>query len=111
MTISRLWATATAAFLAPRRRAMRRKWAWKYVARVLMLAQATSPMIARSQTLLWFMGAFMRFPALSLLLGQSPAQDARCPAVGKRLISVPISARIDAAAIGLTRGTVCSNAN
>jgi hypothetical protein len=55
-------------------------------------------------------GAFIRFPALSLLLGQSPAQDSRCPALGKRLISVPISARIAAAAMRLTPGTVCSNA-
>src|SRR5690349_21498854 len=109
MTISRLCATATAAFLAPCRRAMRRNWAWKYVVAVLMLAQATSPMIARNHTLPWLVGAFIRSPALSLLLGHNPAQDARWPALGKRLISVPISARIAAAAIGLTPGTVCSS--
>src|SRR5687767_2930857 len=36
-------------------------------------------------------------PALSLLPGQRPAQDARCAAVGNCFISAPISARIVAA--------------
>ena len=33
-------------------------------------------------------------PADSLLPGHMPAHDARCPAVGKRDMSAPISARI-----------------
>ena len=36
--------------------------------------------------------AARRLPALSWLPGHIPAQDARWPAVGKRLMSVPISA-------------------
>jgi hypothetical protein len=35
-----------------------------------------------------------RLPALSSLRGHSPAQDNRCPAVGNRLMSRPISDRM-----------------
>lgn len=38
-------------------------------------------------------------PALCLLPGHTPAQDARCLADGKRLISVPISANSAAAEV------------
>jgi len=38
-----------------------------------------------------FAGAECRLPALSALPGHSPQQLARCPAVGNRLISTPIS--------------------
>ena|ERR1051326_8671618 len=38
-----------------------------------MLAQATSPMMARNQTLPRFMGPCMRLPALSLLVGHQPS--------------------------------------
>src|SRR5438093_335218 len=34
------------------------------------------------------------FPALSSLRGQSPAHETRCAALGKRVISTPISATI-----------------
>src|SRR5712692_5170535 len=47
-------------------------------------------MMPRSQTLPRFIGPFIRLPALSLLLGHSPAHETRCPAVGNRLMSVPI---------------------
>src|SRR5436853_135741 len=35
-----------------------------------------------------------RFPALSSLRGHKPAQDSKCPSLGKRLMSVPISETI-----------------
>lgn len=35
-----------------------------------------------------------RVPALSSFLGHRPAQDIRCPAVAKRVMSRPISARM-----------------
>ena len=68
------------------------------------------PRIALSQTLPRLTGPFSRLPALCLLLGHTPAHEARCPALGQRPISVPISARMAAAAIALIPGIVCSNA-
>ena len=47
-----------------------------------------------------------RLPALSSLRGQSPAQDTRWPAVGKRVMSMPISATITRATMSLTPGIV-----
>jgi hypothetical protein len=35
-----------------------------------------------------------RLPALSSFFGHRPAQEIKCPAVGKRLMSRPISARM-----------------
>jgi len=49
-----------------------------------------------------------RLPALSSFLGQRPAQEIRCPTVGKRLISPPISARMTWALKSLTPGMVAS---
>ena len=46
----------------------------------------------------------LRLPALSFWLGHIPAQASRCPASGKRLMSVPISARIVVADCPLTPG-------
>jgi hypothetical protein len=44
------------------------------------------------------------FPADSLTPGANFAQDTRCPAVGNRLMSIPISARITQAAMALMPG-------
>src|SRR5438132_14024288 len=44
-------------------------------------------------------------PALSSRRGERRAQERRWPAGGKRLMSVPISARMTGAAVGLTPGT------
>jgi hypothetical protein len=43
-----------------------------------------------------------RLPALSSLLGQRPAQEIKCPAVGKRFMSPLISARMTWALKSLT---------
>ncbi len=43
-------------------------------------------------------------PADSLLPGQVPAQDAKCPAVGNRLKSAPVSAMITSATRTLIPG-------
>src|SRR5918992_2489734 len=48
---------------------------------------------------------FLRLPALSLFPGQTLAQEERWPSVGKRLISVPSSARISSAARSPMPGT------
>jgi len=45
-------------------------------------------------------------PADSLLRGQVPAQDARCPAVGNRDMSAPVSATITSAVRGPIPGMV-----
>ena len=47
-----------------------------------------------------------RLPALSSLRGQRPAQEIRWPAVGKRLMSVPISETMTCAVRSLTPGMV-----
>jgi hypothetical protein len=47
-----------------------------------------------------------RLPALSSFLGHRPAQEIRCPAVGKRLMSRPISARMTQALNSLMPGMV-----
>ena len=39
--------------------------------------------------------------------GHTPAQEARCAAVGKTLMSTPISASITCATFGPTSGIVC----
>src|SRR6516225_8234482 len=49
-----------------------------------------------------------RLPALSSFFGHRPAQEIRCPAVGKRLMSRPISARMISALRTLTPGMVKS---
>ncbi len=51
-----------------------------------------------------------RLPALSFWPGHRPAQATRCPALGKRLMSRPISARMVVAAKVLTPGIVHSRA-
>ena len=50
------------------------------------------------------------FPADSLTPGANLAQEARCPAVGNRLISVPISAMMTAAAMRPMPGISSSRA-
>ena len=44
------------------------------------------------------------FPADSLTPGANLAQETRCPAVGNRAMSIPISARITHAAVALMPG-------
>jgi hypothetical protein len=57
-------------------------------------------------------GPFSRLAALCLLVGHSPAHEARCPALGNPLMSGPTSAGM-AAATALTPGIVwtCANAS
>ena len=57
-------------------------------------AQAACTSLARSQRLPCPVAPEKRLPALSLWPGQSLAQLARCPADGKRDMSMPVSARI-----------------
>jgi predicted ATPase with chaperone activity len=56
----------------------------------------------RSQRLRLRVLSLLRVPALSSLPGQIPAHDAKCLALGKRLISRPISASSTSAARRLT---------
>jgi len=50
-----------------------------------------------------------RLPALSLLRGHDPAQDKRCPAVGERVMSRPISDKMIHAANTSIPGIVVSS--
>src|SRR4030095_4534937 len=90
------------AFLAPRRPLRRKYWAWRYVPFVRAAAQAAITRVVFSQLPDFRMRVDRRLPALSSLRGQSPAQEIRCPGVGKRDMSVPISARMTRATVSLT---------
>ncbi len=50
-----------------------------------------------------------RLPADSCIAGATPAQAARCAAVGNRDMSAPVSAMITCATFGPTPGMVCSS--
>ena len=79
------------------------------VAGIGPVAQATSLRTAFSQTFPPVVFPPRRLPALCLLPGQTPAQEARCLADGKRCMSVPTSATKTDAAISPTPGIVCSS--
>jgi hypothetical protein len=51
----------------------------------------------------------VRLPADSCIAGAKPAQAARCPAVGNRDMSAPVSATITCATVSPTPGIVCNN--
>src|ERR671930_2808550 len=84
--------TAIRARFFPRRAAIRRYWAARYVFFVLEATWAISTRICRSQRLPFHVLPLKRLPPLSWFPGHLPAQEARCLALGKRLRSVPISA-------------------
>src|SRR5260221_4841885 len=103
-------ATATAARLAPRRAARRRYCAALEVAGFIRRAAcAASTKAARTHGLPVRVRPLCRLPALSGLPGPRPTQEARWPALGKRLISLPISAKMTAAVRWPTPGSVCNS--
>jgi hypothetical protein len=51
-----------------------------------------------------------RLPALCSIRGHRPAQEIKCPIVGKRDMSIPISATMTCAATRLTPGMVTRRA-
>ena len=55
--------------------------------------------------------AGLRLPADSCIAGATPAQAARCAAVGNRDMSPPVSAMITCAVFGPTPGMVCSSSS
>src|SRR3954447_6443736 len=82
--------TATTAFLPPRRRAMRRERSPRKVW-VLPAATAASPRILARYRLPCPVDPLpLGLPADSLTPGANRAQEARCAALGKRVMSVPI---------------------
>src|SRR3982074_3869399 len=85
-------ATATAAFFLPMRRARRQNWAERYVSRLWAAAQAHWLSTSFSHGSPFVVLPERRFPPVTLLLGQHPAHEARCEAVGKTDMSTPISA-------------------
>src|ERR671912_1773315 len=91
--------TARIAFLGPRRLLRRRNCARRYVFLVRAATQATWTSVVLSHGLPGRVRVESRLPALSCWRGQRPAHDTRCPAVGNRLMSNPISAT-------MTRATV-----
>src|SRR3954451_11091958 len=106
-----VWATAKIALVSPPRPKRRRKrWycAPRYVVRARVAAQAASTIAVRSAVSPLRARPVGRLPADSWLPGHSPAQDARCAAVGKRLMSAPASARNTQAVRGPRPGIVHS---
>src|SRR5499427_7769386 len=99
-------ATARMAFLGPRRLVMRRNWARKYESRVRAADHAAWTRVVLSQGLLERVRVESRLPALSCKRGQRPAHETRWAAVGKRVMSKPISATITRATVSLTPGMV-----
>src|SRR5690349_19002301 len=98
MIIKIVCPTAMEAFLLPRRAAIRRYWAERYVFLVCDAASADSTRSLRNQGLPLRVLPFKRFPALSWFPGHIPAQEAKCLALGNRVVSVPISANTPSAA-------------
>src|SRR5579871_1192437 len=99
-------ATAMMAFLGPRRPFKRRNCAPRYVFLVLVAAHATWTKMVLSHGAPMRRRVERRLPALSSLRGHMPAQESRCPAVGKRDMSAPISERMTCADTSLTPGMV-----
>lgn len=73
-------------------------------------AQAAVTKVVLSQGAPWRTRVERRFPALSSLRGHSPAQETRWPALGKRVMSMPISATMTWATRLLTPGIVVRRA-
>src|SRR3954453_6653155 len=104
---SMVCATAKMALVSPRLPKRRRKrWycAPRKVLRVRVAAQAASTIAVRNAVLPLRARPEGRLPADSWLPGHSPAQEARCAAVGKRVMSGPASARITHAVRGPSPG-------
>src|SRR5262245_36739300 len=99
-------ATARMAFLGPRRLLRRRNCARRYVSLVRAAAQAACTRVVFNQGLLGRVRVERRLPALSSRRGQRPAQETRWPAVGKRVISKPISATKTRATVSLTASII-----
>jgi hypothetical protein len=90
MATSTEWPTAITARPFPRRAALRRKWAARYVPFILLATLATSASVRRSHGVPRRVRPLRRRPPLSALPGHLPAQEARCSALGQRDRSVPI---------------------
>src|ERR1700747_560478 len=99
-------ATAHAAFFGPRRLFSRRNCALKYQPFLRLAAMAHWTSMVLSHWSPFRNRVDRRLPALSSLHGHNPAHDKRCPAVGNRLMSGPISARITRADNTSTPGIV-----
>jgi hypothetical protein len=87
----------------PRRFTIRR---WREPRKVLVLEApiAASPMVAPIQGLPLPVELDLVLPAEALVVGANLAHDTRCPALGKRPISTPISAMSSCAPILPTPG-------
>jgi hypothetical protein len=96
--MSSVCAVAVAARLPPRRAAMRRNWALRYVSLPRTADRAAIPRVALSHLLPGRVCPGLALPPVLLLPGQTPAQDARCLAVVNRLMLTPISAMMTSAA-------------
>src|SRR5215469_3441961 len=72
-------------------------------------AQAHSVRVPRSHRLPPVVGLLRFLPALRWLPGQIPAHELMCFCEGNCVMSVPVSARMAAALVCCTPGTLCSN--
>lgn len=106
-------ATASAAFLGPRRNAIRWYCADRYVFFWCAAAWAACSNALRKAWLPCRTRLLRRLPALSLLPGATPAHAHRCAGVGKRAMSVPTSLTITSATAWPTPGIVsrCATAS
>src|SRR5664279_6271578 len=91
--------TATSALIGPRRAAMRRYLAEKYVSLERDAASAAVPRAPLRYRLPGRVLVDFTLPADSLEPGAVPAQEARCPAVGNTRMSPPVSARNTSATV------------
>src|SRR5215467_11710228 len=73
------------------------------------VAQAHSVRVPRSHRLPPVVWLLRFLPALRLLPGQIPPHELRCFSEGNRVISVPVSARMAAALVSCTPGTLCTS--
>src|SRR3954468_13298583 len=99
-------ATATIALRGPRRALSRWNRACRELALTRTAHQALCTRTALSHGAPVRRRVERRLPALSSLRGQSPAQEIRWPAVGKRLMSMLISEITTAVDRGLNPGMV-----
>jgi hypothetical protein len=93
----------------PRRGASSRNLSWNMELPFLVAAHADWTRVERKYGLPFVVWPPFLFPALSRFPGQSPAQLAIFLAVGKADRSVPVSARMLAAANCPIPGMVCNN--
>src|SRR3989442_16202 len=102
-------ATATTAFIGPRRALRRRNCDRGYDSFFRAAAQAACTSTVFSHGAPFRTRVERCLPALSSLLGHKPAHETRCAELGNRDMSIPISLTITWATVSLTPGIVVNS--